>query len=927
MRIGCAIVTTICLLMVTASADVIPLLVKERAGVARAADPVTFGIPFPMAARLYNTSSLGVYTSSGVAVPAQFRVTGRWGGKADDATKPVRWVLVDIQADVPAKGEVAYELQTSSSTQASKGISVNETAVSLTVTTGAAAFTISKTAFNLFDQVVVGTDTVVASGMSIGAVVKSGTNVYTANGSPVTITIEEQGLLRTVLLVDGLHGSNTDFTARLVFYANKSYAKVFYRVENNRAAVMNGSGQPDDIYNLGGKNSVNIDDLSLSVQLNASSGLNAYIQGDQAVQSLPADAIVKIYQESSGLENWNAHTSIADGGNLVRTSKYVGFRGYRMSTGTTNLESGNHAIGWLAVSNGVRGALVACRDFWQQYPKALRASPSGMLDIALLPDEFPQTFNLRVGEFKTHETFFYFYSGSKTPSDLEAAAKAFNEPLFALATCKWYAQTRAIQDFPLSLRTGTAWNDSAFELSIAATVDSTIGKTVASLAPSGNSIFQSIERNGMFGWQDFGDIPQDFECGRGQYGLKYHGGYGFLVQFLRSRDYRFWELGENGERHEGDMDIIHTGRDTLACYGGNCFWDGAYFGHSNHNECGDRNPNRNTMGGNPDIAYAAPGLFLYHFLTGNPWAYEYAKETSEKILRLQSFTQANNRPTANTIRILYEAWRATGDTRYRDGVEKVIATSIEKSDYSGKAGFSDFEFLKTIGMYIDYKEIITGTEQTSMRKEVLRCVDSLRNEVFYDSGDFAASYGHYDWNRNVADMYAYAFKFNHDSADFLLAGRLMNTGIAADGVEVGCDASVWGTAMIKAGDGCHVNHYYFTKEAVNAVTMGMVYMAAKHPVDPYTPLSAAVAPLYHRAIANLSVGINPVNSSVAFSLTGTGGATLRIFDLRGRMVADLSRSLKNGRAVWRTVSSAHNVYIVKAVIGSATISRQITVAR
>ena len=34
---------------------------------------------------------------------------------------------------------------------------------------------------------------------------------------------------------------------------------------------------------------------------------------------------------------------------LVRTSKDVGFRGYRMSIGTTNLESDNHAIGRLAV--------------------------------------------------------------------------------------------------------------------------------------------------------------------------------------------------------------------------------------------------------------------------------------------------------------------------------------------------------------------------------------------------------------------------------------------------------------------------------------------------------------------------------------------------------------------------------------------------
>jgi len=917
------------LLMSAASSDVIPLVVKERAGVVRVSDPVTFGIPFPMAAKLYNTNTLGIYTSGGAAVPAQFRVTGRWGGPADDESLPVRWVLVDFMADVPAQGEALYELRTAGSTAATGGIVVNDAAGSVNIATGAATFSLSKTKFNLFDQVIVGNDTVVASGKSIGALVKSGTETFLATGSPVKISIEEQGALRTVVLVDGKHGSNSDFTARFVFYANKSYVKVFYRVENNRVALMNGGGQPDDIYNLGGKNSTNIDDLSLSIQLNTSTGLNAYMQGDQAPQSTTVDAGVKLYQESSGLENWNAHTSVTDGGNLVRTSKYVGFKGYRMTKGTANIESGNFAIGWLAAFNGSHGALVACRDFWQQYPKALRISPAGVLDLSLLPDEFPQTFNLRVGEYKTHETFFSFYSENKTAANLEADAKAFNEPLFALAPTIWYAKSRAIQDFPLYLRPANTHMDSAFELSIAATVDSTIGRSVASLAPSGNSIFESINRNGMYGWQDFGDIPQDFECGRGQYGLKYHGGYGFLLQFLRTRDYRFWELGENGERHEGDMDIIHTGRDTLACYGAKCFWDGAYFGHSNHNECGDRNPNRNTMGGNPDIAYAAPGLFLYHFLSGNPWALEYAKETSEKILRLQSFTQTNNRPTANTIRILYEAWRATGDTRFRDGVEKVIATSIEKSNYSGRAGFSDFEYLKSIGMYIDYKELITGKEQTLMRKNLLRGVDSLRNEVFYDSGEFAASYGHYDWNRNVADMYAYAFKFNQDSADFKLAGRLMNTGIAADGVAVGCDASVWGPAMIKAGDGCHVNHYYFTKEAVNAVTMGMVYMAQKHPVEPYNPSSQNNVLSHPATLANLLIKFNPSTSTIIFSLTGTENqsVTLKIFDMHGRRVADLSKSIQNGQVQWHNRKSAQNLYIAKAEIGNKTFSRKFAIAR
>ncbi len=929
----------ISLLTASVGADVIPLTIQERAGVARVSDPVTFGIPFPYAAQFFNITTFGIYTNAGTPVPAQFRITGRWGGTAADNTKPIRWILVDFQADVAANGTAAYELRTTGSTEATSGISFTETGSAISVNTGAAIIAISKTSFNLFDCVTIGNDTIIASGASDGAVVTDGANIYRAKNSEATVTVEEQGYLRTVVLVEGAHGSHSDFTARIAFYANKSYAKVFYRVENNRQSGYDGMGQPVSIHNLGGANSANIDDLSLSIQLNAASGFTAYMQGNQAIRSTTADALVSLYQESSGLDNWDDHTSINDGGNLIRTSKYVTFRGYKITKGASSLETDNCAIGWLAASNGSRGALVACRDFWQQYPKAVRVSATGKVDIALLPDEFPQRFNLRPGEYKTNETFFYFYSGAKTQTELEDAAKAFNEPLFALAPTTWYAQSKAIQDFPEYLRSSAVWQDTAFEISMATVVDTNIGPTVWSmLAGNGSSLFQSIEGHNILGWQDFGDIPVDFECGRGQYGLKYHAGYGFLIQFLRSGDYRFWELGENGERHEGDMDIVHTGRDTLACYGNHCYWDGAYYGHSNHNECGDRNPHRNYSGGNYDIGYAQPGLFLYYFLSGNPWALEYAKENGEAYLRLQFFTETNGRATANVIRNLYEAWRATGDIRYRDAVEQVITDAIANSDYSGSATFSDFEFLKSIGLYIDYKEIITETEETSLRNEVLRLIDSLRADIFYDSAGFAASYGYYDWNRLVADMYAYAYKFNHDTADLNLADRLMSTGIAAQGPSVGCSPETWGPDLIFGPDGCRVIHYVGTKEAVNAVTMGMVYMAMRHPVEPYEPTKVEQSP--GTSVFSVDCLPNPFNPAVKITITNyelpaslakrgerMTNPEVKIFNVQGKLVEDLTYQIRNYSVVWDAKHFTSGVYFIKVRAGKGLCVKKVTLLR
>jgi hypothetical protein len=78
-------------------AEDLPIYINERAGAARSSDPVTFGIPFPIEARILTTDYFAVLNGSGTRIPAQFRITGRWGGAPDDSAKPARWVLVDFQ--------------------------------------------------------------------------------------------------------------------------------------------------------------------------------------------------------------------------------------------------------------------------------------------------------------------------------------------------------------------------------------------------------------------------------------------------------------------------------------------------------------------------------------------------------------------------------------------------------------------------------------------------------------------------------------------------------------------------------------------------------------------------------------------------------------------------------------------------------------
>ncbi|OGJ87339.1 MAG: hypothetical protein A2268_14385 [Candidatus Raymondbacteria bacterium RifOxyA12_full_50_37] len=904
--------------------DDIVVQLQERSGVSRTGDPVSIGIPFPLNAGYVNTSGFGVFDGSGNPVDAQFKVTGRWDGEPDAVAKPIRWVLVDFQANVAANAEASYTIRTTASTQPGSGITVAETDSRITIHTGVAVFEIDKINFNLFDKVTVGGVVVVDSGASQGAVLTDSGTVFRGNTGAL-VSVEEQGSMKVVVLASGHHGAHSDFTCRLYFYKDQSFVKVFYRMENNRDGIARPSdGQPTNIYDLGSENSVYFDDLSLNVRLNASSGLSYAVQGQNTPLSGTLSSPVSIYQESSGLDNWNAHVGMG-----LRLDANVTFRGYRIQDGGATIESGDSALGWYAVGNGSIGIMTGTRDFWQQFPKAVRVTPDGTVALSLFPDEFPASFNFRVGEYKVHESYFYFYTGAKNPTELSTLAKSLNEPLAGLAPAKWYIQSKAMDEFHESMRDNSDADvqDSLYELSVNTVIDANVGKVYQSWSSLG-SLVASQWNSGMFGYQDFGDIPIDFECSRAQYGFKYDGSLGFLIQFLRTRDYRFWELADNGERHEGDMDIVHTGRTNPTRY-----WDGAYFGHSWHDQCGDNNPHRNYGGGGPDLAFATSALFLYYYLTGYPWAYEYALETAGNLERKANARQTSTDPlrgrgTDNTIKALFEAYRATSDTKYDEHIRPLIYNFFNL-DFSVPA-HTLYNFLKHLGQYIDYKEMITEVEETALRESLLVKINICKLGTKSDDGiRYAVNPDSTDWCRKTADAFAYAYKYSGDTSLLSFGGRCLNAGINYQGFQNGC-SPVFGNDRIYWSDSshCSVIRYFQSQRAVNAGLDGLAYMALKHPVEPYTTsgreksVAAAGWPL-------ITAWPNPFNPSVVIAVSGvkTPIRTLRVYDLCGRVVADLLKTMKDGCVVWHASSNASGVYIVKAECGAMMALKRITVIK
>jgi hypothetical protein len=93
--------------------------------------------------------------------------------------------------------------------------------------------------------------------------------------------------------------------------------------------------------------------------------------------------------------------------------------------------------------------------------------------------------------------------------------------------------------------------------------------------------------------------------------LKYWFAMGLLVQFCRSAEPRWLDLIRPALWHLADVDILHIPDSGPAHWA-----HGAYFGHSQHDERGNTNPNRNYNSPSVDLFFAIPDLFLGYCLTG-----------------------------------------------------------------------------------------------------------------------------------------------------------------------------------------------------------------------------------------------------------------------------------------------------------------------
>jgi hypothetical protein len=685
----------------------VELWVEAPDAVPRRGEPVTCGLPWPRGA-LRSPAELSLEDDAGRAASLQGRALQHWPDGS------VRWCLLDWQADVT--GSARYRLRTTppaGPVAAVPGVRALPDGDGLLVDTGAAQFLLRPGPHFPFASVRAGGAEAVDPRRTRLTAEDGAGQVYTpvverlrvAEPGPVRATVHAEGRL-----AGGPAGPLADFFAELHFFASSAAVRFVLTVRNPRRAR-----HPGGLWDLGDAGSIYLRDLTLLAALPAGAG-PARLRCSPELQA-PAEELalpLELYQDSSGGENWR-------GPNHVNRHHVVPntFRGYRLVAGGRE-RAGLRATPLVSLARGGRSLAVAVRHFWQNFPTAVEATEEAVL-LRLFPRQYADVHELQGGEQKTHTFTFAFGPDAVTPEPLHWC----RAPLLARATPSWYCASGAFPHL-----TPLADDPNAEYL-----------RLVYAAVEGEDTFARKREVIDEYGWRHFGDVYGDHEAvfHKGpaplvsHYNNQFDNLAGFLYQFARSGDRRWWQHAEELARHVVDIDVYHTDADK-AGYNRGMFW------HTYHYVDADTGTHRayprssGSAGGGPSGGHNyATGLVLYHLLTGEPAARATAVDLARWVVEMDDgsktpyrwlaggytgYATASGNPGyygperqgANSINCLLDGHSLSGEPAFLAKAEQIIRRCVHPADDLVAYNLIDAEhrwfytmFLQAVGRYLDYK--------------------------------------------------------------------------------------------------------------------------------------------------------------------------------------------------------------------------------
>jgi len=486
----------------------------------------------------------------------------------------------------------------------------------------------------------------------------------------------------------------------------------------------------------------------------------------------------------------------------------------------------------------------AVRDFWQNFPKAIEASEDGTVSVDLFPNGTHFRHNFRVGEEKTHSVLFAFGLGALSNDAAEATARGFATPLVGRAPAAWCCNTGVLGEVPA--QDVVAWPLYERYVRVAFELNPDFNPSVDDPSFGNSTLVNALERYNFYGWQDYGDVPLDYEAfgdnQAGQMNLKYWFTHGMFVQYCRSTDVRWLDLAIPAARHLSDVDFLHIPDE------GPAHWShGAYFGHSQHDDRGNSNPNRNLNSPSIDLFFGVPDLMLAYCVTGETRFRDVGLEGLEAMESMSQWetwqepTEYWNvilpRSRANMIFGYIEGYRQTGDGHWLAVMDPIVENT---ADVSSKPWLADPESFGTthpdaflrmfmfdqvlwaLGRYLDFIDEYGMADAHDVAGALAAYGDFVLDFVLeeYEPGRAAHLYEYFmsgegpewnyldinNWALVMADALAYVYKYTGERRFLDAAGMFYATG----------------TIDPQWLDDPPV--YIDTKGLANACTWGLVYM-------------------------------------------------------------------------------------------------------
>ncbi|HEB66743.1 MAG TPA: hypothetical protein ENI93_02230 [Gammaproteobacteria bacterium] len=499
------------------------------------------------------------------------------------------------------------------------------------------------------------------------------------------------------------------FTTELAIYHAQPQFSLSACLHNAGAAH-----HPGGCWDLGDAGSAWIDSLSLRLDLPENDALRYRLAPGEDWH--PAPPALDIAQFASGGENWDSPVHVDADGVVALAGP-----GFEVRAGQACLHRGSRATPALHSDHGLDLALPR---FWQNFPGALSLAP-GRIRVDLFPRQDGRPHELQGGEKKTRTVWF---SLGAAEGDLDWV----HAPPAARPDAGWLAREGhlpGLHDHP---------DHAGIERLIAAGLDGE------------DNFFAKRERIDEYGWRHFGDLYADHETAHhrddspfpSHYNNQYDPVYGFLRQFLRGGDPRWFELADDLARHVTDIDIYDTEQDR-AEYNGGLFWHTDHYSkahtssHRSYSRLqGDDAYEDRSGGGGPGGQHCyTTGLALHHLLTGNEasraavfrltaWigrVYDGDDTLLGLLLAIRNRRQPGlrdpvtgryplDRGTGNYVAALLDCHLLTADPAWLARAGRVIRHTVHPRDDIARRELENTEehwfytaFLQTVARYLDEK--------------------------------------------------------------------------------------------------------------------------------------------------------------------------------------------------------------------------------